>query len=129
MNAAGSSAEAVYAGGRGHGRGAGPLCALQVAACCHLVAGRLRPDPRSCCRRRPLPPPVRKISVKTVAKAAAKKTATGVIHRWAGADQPGGASSTSLASKGGSKGGSADDLAASAGPATPGATPAGKAAM
>lgn len=74
---------------------------------------------------------VRKLGAKTVAKAAAKRTATGVIHKWAGADQPGGTSSTSLASKdsGGSRGSSAGDLKAAAGPATPSAAPGGKAAM
>ncbi|KAI7839216.1 hypothetical protein COHA_007029 [Chlorella ohadii] len=67
----------------------------------------------------------RKIGVKTVAKAAAKKTAKGVIHKWAGMDSSGAgggsASSSRGGSRGGSRGSSADNLAAAAGagPAEP----------
>ncbi|KAL4419692.1 hypothetical protein ABPG75_006790 [Micractinium tetrahymenae] len=54
---------------------------------------------------------VRKLGVKTVAKSAAKKTAKGVIHKWAGADSKLG-SSDSLAggSRPGSKPGSNGSL-------------------
>lgn len=65
------------------------------------TAGTSRAD--GCMHRLPA---VRKLGAKAAAKAAAKRTANGVIRKWAGADQK-----------------------AAAGPATPPAAAAGKAAM
>lgn len=45
----------------------------------------------------------RKLGVKTVAKSAAKKTARGVIHKWAGTDGRPGSSSSASSLAGGSK--------------------------
>ncbi|KAL4437812.1 hypothetical protein ABPG77_005724 [Micractinium sp. CCAP 211/92] len=59
----------------------------------------------------------RKLGVKTVAKSAAKKTAKGVIHKWAGKDGgPGSRASSSLASgtEQGGQAGSSSSLAAEA---------------
>ncbi len=57
----------------------------------------------------------RKLGVKTVAKSAAKRTAKGVIHKWAGKDGgPGSNASSSLASgtEQGGQAGSSSSLAA-----------------
>lgn len=70
----------------------------------------------------------RKIGVKTVAKAAAKKTAKGVIHKWAGMDSSATAGSRGASrdgSRGGSRAGSAENLAAAAAGGAGAAEPAG----
>lgn len=64
--------------------------------------------------------------MQTVAKAAAKKTAKGVIHKWAGMES--GESGANLAgSRGSSRGSSADNLPAATGvaPSAAGHTAAG----
>lgn len=56
----------------------------------------------------------RRIGVRTVAKAAAKKTAKGVIKKWAGQDERHGGGSASGGSVGGSRGGSGQSTPAAA---------------
>lgn len=128
MNAAGYTAEAAFAGEVGRMR----LGSLWGALMCRH-ARRQREDCADQLPCTPLHPyAARKIGVKTVAKAAAKKTAKGVIHKWAGMDSSGAAGSrggSRSASRGGSRGGSragsADNLAAAAAGGAAAVEPAG----
>lgn len=111
MNAAGYSADAMWSGQRaaeeqtagrkGAGRGGLSGTAVLVlqyqywaapvpSSLRHLTTVFLPPHPL-------LLPAARKIGVKAVAKSAAKRTAKGVIHSWAGTGPEGGGTGTTEA--------------------------------
>lgn len=105
MSAAGHTAEAAFAG---------EACAAgQVGRAANLAGPSYKI--RQLLPRRGLPLfAARRIGVKTVAKAAAKKSAKRVIHNWAGVDSA--SSGANLAGSGrSSRGGSAENLPAAAG--------------